>query len=176
MRQRYSPTTGIRFGTTLVIIGIVSFFVISSKVTLTCSRGSNLPDQCEVATVRLLDIQRKQIFLSDITGVSTEYRQYWLGRRRSRSTGKLSRIVLETKSGSVPVTTFYRSSLGIDRTFRHVHEFINDPTTPSLTIENYDIRAGLIVSMFLISIGIVVRARSRRIHRDQIFGRTKLTS
>ncbi|MBV9788076.1 MAG: hypothetical protein JOZ51_07885 [Chloroflexi bacterium] len=176
MRRKYLQSPGIRFGTTLIIIGIVSFFVISSKITLTCSRGSNLPDQCEVATVRLLDIQRQQIFLSDITGVSTEYKQDWLGRRRSRSTGKLSRIVLETKHSPVPVTTFYRSSLGIDRTFRHVHEFINDPTTPSLTIENYDIRAGLIVSMFLVSIGIVVDARSRRIRRDQIFGRTKLSS
>lgn len=155
---------GFLIGVMLVIVGIISVFLLSSRVTLTCIRASNLPDQCEIVSVGKLRTRTQQIRLAEITGVSIEDNTDWL-RKRGRRTNY--RVVLLTKSGPVPLTEGFSSGMADkQRTSDQITAFLRSRTKPSLKIVESDNGIGLMIGAIFGASGIVLGKRSLRSSDD----------
>jgi hypothetical protein len=158
--MRTAPLFGFLLGVMLVIIGIVSFILLSSKVTLTCIRPSNMPHQCEIVAVGKLRMHKQQIRLDEITGVSIENKTDRL-RKRGRQTNY--RVVLLTKSGPVPLTEGFSS--GMDdkqRTFDQIAAFLRNRAKPTLKIKESDTGIALIVAAVFGAFGLTLIRNSLR--------------
>jgi hypothetical protein len=133
---------GLLVGAACVIVGIMSVFLLSSRVTLACVRGPRTTDQCEIRSVGKLRSQTQQIRLGDITGASVEHHTDWLRKRGRRNE---YRVVLNTADR---INTFLKSS------------------QPSLQIAQSDSGWGFVVGAIFGGVGLMLGSRSLRSSGD----------
>lgn len=157
--MRSAPFFGFLLGVMLVFIGIISFVLLSSKVTLTCMRPSNMPHQCEIVSTGKLRTHKQQLRLAEITGASIERStNYWLRRRGPRTT---YRVVLNTKHGPVPLTEGTSTNIRqTQRTLDQITAFLRNRTKPTLEITESDTGIASIVAIVFGALGLTLIRRS----------------
>ena len=158
--MRTTPLLRFLLGGMLVFIGIVSFVLLNSTVTLTCIRPSNMPHQCEIVSTGKLRTYKQQIRLDEITGASIEKSTDWLRKRGSRTN---YRVVLDTKGGPVPLTEGFSSNLRQrQRTVDQIAAFLRNRTKPTLEIKESDAGIAVIVAIVFGAIGVTLIRSSLR--------------
>jgi hypothetical protein len=154
---------GLLVGAACVIVGIMSVFLLSSRVTLACVRGPRTTDQCEIRSVGKLRSQTQQIRLGDITGASVEHHTDWLRKRGRRNE---YRVVLNTKRGPVPLTESFSSGItDKQRTADRINTFLKS-SQPSLQIAQSDSGWGFVVGAIFGGVGLMLGSRSLRSSGD----------
>lgn len=156
--MRSAPFFGFLIGVMLVFMGIISFVLLSSKVTLMCMRPSNMPHQCEIVSTGKLHTTKQQIRLAEITGASIEKSTDLLRKRGPRT---MYRVVLNTKRGPVPLTEGTSSDrIATQRTLDQITAFLRNRTKPTLEITESDAGTALMVAAVFGGLGLTLMRRS----------------
>jgi hypothetical protein len=154
---------GFLVGAACVIVGIMSVFLLSSHVTLSCVRGPRTTDQCEIRSVGKLRSQTQQIRLSEITGASVEHRSNWLRKSGRRNE---YRVVIATKRGPVPLTEGFSSGMtDKQRSADQITAFLRS-NRPSLHMVQRDNSWAFGVGAIFGAVGIMLIGRSVRSSGD----------
>ncbi|HEY0605493.1 MAG TPA: hypothetical protein VGD58_21405 [Herpetosiphonaceae bacterium] len=154
--MRIYSISGLFVGVMLFFAGLACAFLIESKVTLSCFRGSNIGDKCVISSINKFRTSSQEIQLSDITGASFKSDTGFfsrLGRRSSRSARY--RLVLNTKSGSIPLTGATRQNDDMVRAMNQINGFVKGRSR-SLKIDDLEGGLGATVGAILIVAGVVL--------------------
>jgi hypothetical protein len=147
-------------GMLCVVVGIAGVFLLSTNVSLDCIRSPRATDQCTIKATSLLRSHTQQIPLGNIAGADIETTTDWLRRRGSRTQ---YRVVLNTKTGAVPLTEGYSSGYSQhQRMADQITTFLRSRSQPSLHLEQADRWLGLIVGTLFGVGGVHLISRSIR--------------
>lgn len=116
--MRIYSISGLFVGVMLFFAGLACAFLIESKVTLSCFRGSNIGDKCVIASINQFRSSSREIALSDITGASSQSDRSFFSRL-GRSRRARYNLVLNTKNGPIPLTG---TSLSTDERLRMMNQ------------------------------------------------------
>jgi hypothetical protein len=143
-----------------VVLGIAGVFLLNTKVTLDCIRSPRATDQCEITATGLMRSHTQQIRLGDISGATVEHNTDWLRRRGSRTR---YRVVLQTKSGPIPLTEGYASGqTQHQRMADQIKAFLSSRSKPTLHLAQDDRWLGYLVGAGLITLGLTLSSGHAR--------------
>jgi hypothetical protein len=150
---------GFLVGILCVVVGIVAVVLLRTNVTLDCIRSPRATDQCTIQATSMLRSHTQQIRLGDISGAGIEEHTDW-SRRGNRTN---YRVVLQTKSGSVPLTEGYSSGYSRhQRTVDQITAFLRSKSKPTLYLAQTDWWLAAIVGAIFGAVGIQLISMSIR--------------
>jgi hypothetical protein len=152
--MRIYSISGLFVGVMLFVAGIACVFLIDSKVTLSCFRGSNIGDKCIISSINRFHTSSQEIKLSDITGASSQSERSYFSRL-GRSRRARYQLVLNTKNGTIPLTGTGLSSDERMRLMNQINAFVKG-NARSLKIDGMDGGLGPTVGAILVVAGIVL--------------------
>ncbi|HEX6290487.1 MAG TPA: hypothetical protein VFZ66_14965 [Herpetosiphonaceae bacterium] len=160
MLSARSSLAGFLIGIVCIGIAITAVLTLSSTVTLTCGRALQ-NSQCELKSTGPLNNYARQFRLADLTGATVEKEAQLLPSRRSRTSRY--RIVLQTRSGPMPLTSGYSSRYDQKRrTAEEITAFVKNRSAAVLKIKQSDGWLGYIVGLGFGTLGLMLMSRKTR--------------
>ena len=132
-RLKIDPDQLIRGGLGLLffIAGLAVMLFLGNKVTLTCVRSLPPPGVCTLRSANMVRAREKTFNISEINGATVDVSY--------GDDGETYRVLLQTTSGSVPLTSYYSSGARAkQQAANQINSFLMYDTMQTLTIKADD--------------------------------------
>jgi len=132
-RLKLDPDQLIRGGLGLLffIAGLAVMLFLGNKVTLECDRTSPAEANCTLSTATMIRTRERVIPVASMTGAVVDVNH--------GDDGDTYRVVLQTTSGSVPLTSIYSSGARAkQQAADQINSFLRYETQPTLFIKADD--------------------------------------
>ena len=132
-RLKLDPDQLIRGGLGLLffIAGLAVMLFFGNKVTLTCVRSLPPPGVCTLRSANMVNAKEKTFAITELSGASIDVSH--------GDDGDTYRVLLQTASGNLPMTSYYSSGLTAkQQAVDQINSFVMYDTMQTLSIKTDD--------------------------------------